>query len=323
MGLAHIFEARQRKDGLTDADVRTLLAGIVNAIASGAEVRRNEVSYSISVTVQKDGIEAILTKSKASNTWLVSGWNKINPADSGAGSVASTTTVQTPTTAQRQKVSRFADIVHSGDLNVKRSTNGDVQAFFDPQTGTAHMVAEHLSAESAPGVMMHEVGIHMAADGSMQPIFNRAKMLLRAQKADPFIQRVQARLDAAGETSGEEAAAYMVEEYERNRLSAPASVRRWLETALATVKAWLNRKGILGADKLTVADIAAVAQANARTVAWGDDEAGIKFSRNGGADTKAERQFKETERAYGGRAAYDRAKANGKTKLTRIFHRSP
>lgn len=165
------------------------------------------------------------------------------------------------------------------DPSILRSTNGDVQAFFDPQTGTAHMVAEHLSAESAPGVMMHEVGIHMAADGSMQPIFNRAKMLLRAQKADPFIQRVQARLDAAGETSGEEAAAYMVEEYERDRLSAPASVRRWLESTLAAVKAWLNRKGILGADKLTVADIAAVARANARTAARGGDGDGIKFSR--------------------------------------------
>ena len=165
------------------------------------------------------------------------------------------------------------------DPSILRSSNGDVQAFFDPQTGTAHMVAEHLSAESAPGVMMHEVGIHMAADGSMQPIFNRAKMLLRAQKADPFIQRVQARLDAAGESSGEEAAAYMVEEYERDRLSAPASVRRWLESALAAVKAWLNRKGILGADKLTVADIAAVARANARTAARGGDGDGIKFSR--------------------------------------------
>lgn len=39
----------------------------------------------------------------------------------------------------------------------------------------------------------------------------------------------------------------------------------------------------------------------------------------GGADqanTEAERQFKETERAYGGRAAYDKAKAEGETKLT-------
>lgn len=169
-------------------------------------------------------------------------------------------------------------------LGIKRSANGDVQAFFDPQTGTAHMVADNLSADSAPGVMMHEVGIHMAADGSMQPIFNRAKMLLRAQKADPFIQRVQARLDAAGESSGEEAAAYMVEEYERDRLSAPASVRRWLENALATVKAWLNRKGILGADKLTVADIAAVARANAKSMARGDVGGGVKFSRDGNSD---------------------------------------
>lgn len=43
---------------------------------------------------------------------------------------------------------------------------------------------------------------------------------------------------------------------------------------------------------------------------------GAMFSRAGNAGTEAERQFKETERAYGGRAAYDRAKAAGKTKLT-------
>lgn len=44
--------------------------------------------------------------------------------------------------------------------------------------------------------------------------------------------------------------------------------------------------------------------------------AGAMFSRAGNAGTEAERQFKETERAYGGRAAYDRAKAAGKTRLT-------
>ena len=44
--------------------------------------------------------------------------------------------------------------------------------------------------------------------------------------------------------------------------------------------------------------------------------AGVRFSRSGGTDTEAQRQFKATERAYGGKAAYDRAKAAGKTKLT-------
>lgn len=40
-----------------------------------------------------------------------------------------------------------------------------------------------------------------------------------------------------------------------------------------------------------------------------------RFSRAAGTEPESERQFKETERAYGGREAYDRAKAAGKTKL--------
>ena len=44
--------------------------------------------------------------------------------------------------------------------------------------------------------------------------------------------------------------------------------------------------------------------------------AGVRFSRSGSPDAEVQRQFKETERAYGGKAAYDRAKAAGKTKLT-------
>lgn len=41
------------------------------------------------------------------------------------------------------------------------------------------------------------------------------------------------------------------------------------------------------------------------------------FSRSAGStDTEAQRQFKETECPYGGKAAYDRAKAPSKTKLT-------
>ncbi len=41
-----------------------------------------------------------------------------------------------------------------------------------------------------------------------------------------------------------------------------------------------------------------------------------KFSRAGGGNTEAAVQLKETERAYGGREAYNQAKAAGKTKLT-------
>jgi hypothetical protein len=153
------------------------------------------------------------------------------------------------------------------DLDVKRSANGAIQGFFDPQTGQSFLIADNLSAEAAPGVLMHEVGIHMAADGSMKALFNRAALMLKAQKADPFMRSVRARMDAAGETSGEEAAAYIAESYENDRANAPASVKRWLADLLAAVKAWMFKKGIMGADRLTVADIAAVARANARSMA--------------------------------------------------------
>ena len=164
-------------------------------------------------------------------------------------------------------------------LDVKRSANGAVQGFFDPQTGQSFLVADNLTADAAPGVLMHEVGIHMAADKTLTPLFNRAKMLLKAQNANPFMQRVQAKMDAAGETSAEEAAAYIVEAYENDRASAPASITKWLADMLATVKAWLHQKGIVGADSLGVADIAAVARANAKSLAQGDAAGGVKFSR--------------------------------------------
>lgn len=153
------------------------------------------------------------------------------------------------------------------DPDIRRSADGAIQGFFDPQTGQSFLVADNLTAEAAPGVLMHEVGIHMTADGSMKALFNRAAMMLKMQRGNPFMKAVQARMDAAGENSGEEAAAYIAEAYENDRANAPASVQRWLADLLAAVKAWMFKKGIMGADRLTVADIAAVARANARSMA--------------------------------------------------------
>ena len=131
--------------------------------------------------------------------------------------------------------------------DIRRSADGSIQGFFDPQTGQSFLIADNLSAEAAPGVLMHEVGIHMAADGSMKALFNRAAMMLKLQGGNPFMKAVQARMDAAGETSGEEAAAYIAEAYENDRANAPASVQRWLADLLAAVKAWMFKKGIMGA----------------------------------------------------------------------------
>jgi hypothetical protein len=181
-------------------------------------------------------------------------------------------------------------------IDIRRSANGAIQGFFDPQTGQSFLIADNLTAEAAPGVLMHEVGIHMAADGSMKALFNRAAMMLKLQRGNPFMKAVQARMDAAGETSGEEAAAYIAEAYENDRANAPASVQRWLADLLAAVKAWMFKKGIMGADRLTVADIAAVARANARSMAR---DGGATGGQGAGAQS-LERAMLAFARAYHG-----------------------
>jgi hypothetical protein len=147
-----------------------------------------------------------------------------------------------------------------------RSADGNLEGFFDPATGKSFLIADNLTAESAPGTLMHEVGIHMAAEGKFGPMFDRALTVLN----DGSLESTEAlrRMQESGETSGEEAAAYLVTVYETNRTNAPASVKQWMKDFIADVRAWLFSKGVLlKADQLTIADIAAVARANARSMA--------------------------------------------------------
>ena len=187
-------------------------------------------------------------------------------------------------------------------VDVKYSANGNIEGFFDKQTGKSFLVADNLTAASAPGTLMHEVGIHMAADGKLDRLFKRAAFLIKTNRGQPFFDRVRSRMEKAGETSAEEAAAYLVTEYETDRVAAPKSVVQWVREFMSDVRAWLFSKGIiLKADQLTVADIAAVARANARSMARGGPSGGlgvgeVAFSRapspgpqGGGRKTVAER----------------------------------
>ena len=128
MGLSHILEARQRKDGMTQKEVISLLSGMVEVIASGQEIRRNTVENSTTVALKKGKVEVLLTKHKASNAWVVSGWNEKNPVANAAGSVAGIATVITPTTAQRDKGAGFGEIVAQnhpdGNLDIRYNHTG-------------------------------------------------------------------------------------------------------------------------------------------------------------------------------------------------------
>jgi hypothetical protein len=178
-------------------------------------------------------------------------------------------------------------------VDVKYSANGNIEGFFDKQTGKSFLVADNLTAASAPGTLMHEVGIHMAAGGKLEPLFTRAANLLKMARGNAFIQRVQSRMDEAGETSNEEAAAYIVTEYENDRTNAPASVGKWVKDFIADVRAWLFNKGVLlKADQLTVADIAAVARANANRMAKGDAKGDVRYSKAAPTDQTQTAAFK-------------------------------
>lgn len=160
------------------------------------------------------------------------------------------------------------------DFDVKYSETGDVQGFYDKQTGKSFLVADNLTDETASSVLVHEVGIHMAADTTnprgkraMDGMIQRAGNLLKLEKS-AFMDSVRQRMKEAGETSNEEAAAYIAEEYEANRANAPSAVVQWVKDFIAAVRGWLFQRGVIVKDNmLTAADIAAIARSNVKQAA--------------------------------------------------------
>jgi len=70
-GVAHVLEARPRKDQMADAQVRALLRKMVYAVAQGTELRRPAAAGVERVVIGKDGTEVHLIKSKGSNAWMM------------------------------------------------------------------------------------------------------------------------------------------------------------------------------------------------------------------------------------------------------------
>lgn len=152
-------------------------------------------------------------------------------------------------------------------IDIKCSQKGEIQGFFDPVVGKSFLVEENLDIDTAPGVLIHEVGIHMASNAGFQPLFERAADLVKNGAGDPFFDRVIQRMCLAGETCPEEAAAYLAEEFEFDRLHAPRTVTNWFNGFRTEIRAWLFRKGVLiDVEHLGPAEIAAVARANARSL---------------------------------------------------------
>ena len=158
--------------------------------------------------------------------------------------------------------------IGSTELDVRAARGGAIEGFFHPATGKSYMVASALTPETAGATLMHEVGVHAANDGSLNPLFARASELLMQPSEDPILREAARRWNAAGETSGEEAMAYIVTVYEATRNVASPTVAQFIQDLIAAIRAWANRTLGISIDP-TPADLAAIARANARGIARG------------------------------------------------------
>lgn len=212
--------------------------------------------------------------------------------------------------AIKSAIGNNGDFDHE-NKNILYSQDGNIQGFFDPATDTTYLVADALTADTINGVLVHEVGVHAwwrnADKATREALGNRAAKLIEHgiefgnERLKAFYSGVQSRLvEAKVVGNNEEAFAYLAEEAineakaGRYALSdsrfidaiAKVSTRlaNLMSDAIAYLKSSMHRLGWLDTDKLTGADLVAIAKRNMREVANGKPTdpsgggKGVKFS---------------------------------------------
>ncbi|WP_284335435.1 LPD38 domain-containing protein [Comamonas sp. NoAH] len=114
MGIAHILEARQRKDRLSEQEAIRYLGDVVKAVAQGGEFDRKEVAQSTRVGVAHENTIVWLTQNKGSNAWIVTGYEK-TPSDAVAGR-ATTTSTHASASLTRKSMEGVESIVSDADV---------------------------------------------------------------------------------------------------------------------------------------------------------------------------------------------------------------
>jgi hypothetical protein len=151
-----------------------------------------------------------------------------------------------------------------GDIGARHS---GARGVYIDKLGKAFLVADSLTADTAKGVFMHEMGVHyglrrMLGDAAYTSIERRMRALRAA--GNPAVMAAYARIPekTPGAHYHEEAIAYLVQ----NETDAkPGSViGKLVADIVAAIKAFAFRTMGIGADSLTPADIHALALAAVR-----------------------------------------------------------
>lgn len=134
--------------------------------------------------------------------------------------------------------------------------DGGIQGLYDPKTGKVYLVANNLTTNTANGVFLHEVGVHMAADAKeeVKALALRARNMINngARNGDATALAVKRRMVDAGLIAdvkedikpgdAEEAFAYLVEVAANADARGP--FRKWWDSVTAKIKNWLGKIGV-------------------------------------------------------------------------------
>ena len=300
-GLLHILEARWRKDGYSEKQVSDLLDDIVETIARGKAVKDGDYKQ----VITHSGVTVVLVKNRPYNNWLLSGYRNETTGDTVPAFDVHGATDSRPTPGRTRGgavADSYETILGAMVLTVKRSEDGSIQGVFDPASGKSWLIASNLTPETAPGVLVHEVGVHMAADGSgraaMEPLIARAAQIVinGASNGDATAKAVLQRMEDAGliETVGgrknikkgqeEEAFAYLAEHVVNNKEKSSRPIREWFEKVIRAIRLWLYHRGLfVQAENLTEKELVDLAIANVRELGREkvSGTSGLKFSKSG------------------------------------------
>ena len=287
MGLSHVIDKRSIQVPLSPNDVAAVLKKMVRTLANG-ELRRTKKG---GLSIESDGFRVSISRKPGGNAYVVTavGSYKTEAVPSGQLGTATPNPATlrarndlSPGTRNRN-VSVLADIILQNELLFKHSEAGDVQAVYDPETGKSYLIASNIKPGDEKGVLVHEVGVHMAADRggreTMRPLIMRAKQIVYYgnSNGDATAKRVYQRMKDANlinsrgfikEGFDEEAFAYLAEEMVNSKEKASSQICEWFEKLLSAVRVWLYKRGLfVSAESLSDRDLVSIAVANVRTMA--------------------------------------------------------
>lgn len=207
--------------------------------------------------------------------------------------------------------------------------------------GTIHLVANALRPATVLSTLLHELfhrgnkaisgtKAHQKLMKGLESLYKQYKNAPEGSATNEFYKKAVRRVEGAKTKEAqqvEEFGAYAITAFEL----APRSVRKWVQEFIGNVKAWMLRRLGIQAGDITPAQLRAMAVQALRSVASEQAATSQRQETDAANATEAyyaqasreyditaeeaKQQFKDAERAYGGKEAWQKAKDAGRTKL--------